>query len=364
MGTWYCNMTAQAEGGDAFNAPEHLAAKMAARDAERQEKKKERLDETNPDEDVHGFFKEFTAKLDGLRVELADIEQAGSAGGTDTAVLASRLETLVDQAQAVKDFANAGSHYLPPFDQRSMQMKLVKFEEDRASAQARLVPRKKFAFKRKEKKKPAAANVAAAEAGSRHSSATIVDPDGEREAMKSTGKVEHDAERSLVGRKDTTLIVDAERLAGRDFFIAQCEGCTILLQGRMGALRMERVRNCVIMTGPVMGGCHVEGAEGTTFHLAVQQLRLHDSTGCDFYLRSRSDPIIEDCTGLRFAPYALEFEGIATELEKAGLVEAECSDKWCQVKDFKWLRQQQSPNWCILPEEERVQPNTRTLGLI
>jgi len=52
--------------------------------------------------------------------------------------------------------------------------------------------------------------------------------------MKSTGKVEHDAERSLVGRKDTTLIVDAERLAGRDFFIAQCEGCTILLQGRMG----------------------------------------------------------------------------------------------------------------------------------
>jgi hypothetical protein len=59
-------MTAQqAEGGDAFNAPEHLAAKMAARDAERQEKKKERLDETNPDEDVHGFFKEFTAKLDG-----------------------------------------------------------------------------------------------------------------------------------------------------------------------------------------------------------------------------------------------------------------------------------------------------------
>jgi|ERR1711934_623565 len=97
---------------------------------------------------------------------------------------------------------------------------------------------------------------------------------------------------------------------------------------------------------------------------AVQQLRLHDSTGCDFYLRSRSDPIIEDCTGLRFAPYALEFEGIDTELEAAGLVEAECSDKWCQVKDFKWLRQQQSPNWCILPEEERVQPNTRTLGLI
>jgi hypothetical protein len=27
---------------------------------------------------------------------------------------------------------------------------------------------------------------------------------------------------------------------------------------------------------------------------------------------------------------------------------------WSDVKDFKWLRSQQSPNWCILPESDRI----------
>lgn len=26
---------------------------------------------------------------------------------------------------------------------------------------------------------------------------------------------------------------------------------------------------------------------------------------------------------------------------------------WSKVKDFKWLRAQQSPHWSVLPEEER-----------
>jgi len=307
---------------------------------------------------VHGFFKTFTAKLEGLRTTLADIEQAGCAG-SDPAELASRLEALGNDTQAVKDFANAGSHHLPPYDQRSMQMKLDKFDEDKAEVQSRLVPRKKFAFKRKDKKKPAAANVVAAEAGSTHSNAAIVAGEAEtRVTTKSTIQVAHDIERSLVGRKGETIVMDGDRLAGCDFFIAQCTGCTILLQGCMGALRMEHVTNCVIMTGPVKGACHVEAADGTTFHMAAHQLRLHHSKSCDFYLHTRSHPIIEDCTELRFAPYALEYEGLAVELDQAGLGAADCGENWCQVKDFKWLRQQQSPNWCVLPEVERVTPKT------
>jgi len=149
---------------------DEIVASMAARDAERQEKKRERLADANPDEDVHKFFQDFTDKLEGLRRNLEDIE-AAAASGTEVAELTEKFAALRDQAQAVQEFANAGSLYLPPYDQRSMQMKMSKFDEDRAAAQARLVPRKKFGFKRKDKKKPAATNMAAAEAGSRHSDA-------------------------------------------------------------------------------------------------------------------------------------------------------------------------------------------------
>lgn len=29
---------------------------------------------------------------------------------------------------------------------------------------------------------------------------------------------------------------------------------------------------------------------------------------------------------------------------------------WDQVDDFKWLKADQSPNWTVLPEEERLKP--------
>jgi hypothetical protein len=70
----------------------------------------------------------------------------------------------------------------------------------------------------------------------------------------------------------------------------------------------------------------------------------------------RSGPIVEDCSGLRFAPYALEYPGLEQELKDADLSQEACGEMWTQVQDFKWLRQQQSPNWCILPEGDRVKP--------
>jgi len=152
------------------------------------------------------------------------------------------------------------------------------------------------------------------------------------------------------------IVIGEVELAGGDYFISDCEDCVILLQGKMGALRMEQIRRCKVMTGPVMGGCYIEHAYDTQFQLAVHQFRLHHTERCDFYLRARSNPIIEDCDGLRFAPYTLEYPGVTEQLDQEALGEADCGDKWCNIQDFKWLRQQQSPHWSVLPELERSAP--------
>lgn len=338
---------------------EEIAAAMAARDAERLEKRKDRLADANPEEDVHHFFKMFTEKLEGLRGTLTEIEAAAAAGEARDS-LEKRFESLAVDQKDVYEFANAGSLHLPPFDQRSMQMKMSKFEEERASTQARVVPRKKFSFKKKDKKKASAAgNMAAAEAGSRHSDAMIGDaPESSHPKLAADPPMAAAMvdERAVLGRRGEVVVVEASELAGRDYFISDCEDCTILLLGSMGALRMQGVRRCRVLTGPVTGGCHIEHADRSVFQLAVHQFRLHHTTGCDFYLRARSNPIIEDCTGLRFAPYSLQFDGIDVLLAEAGLSEVECGDKWSAIQDFKWLRQQQSPNWAVLPEAERDPP--------
>lgn len=88
--------------------------------------------------------------------------------------------------------------------------------------------------------------------------------------------------------------------------------------------------------------------------LASHQIRIHRAKKSDFYLRVRSRPIIEDSNGVRFAPYCLGYGGIEEDLKTAGLEEEETESSWANVDDFLWLRAVQSPNWSVLPQEERL----------
>ena len=47
-------------------------------------------------------------------------------------------------------------------------------------------------------------------------------------------QVEYDPERTLLGRKGETIVLDKHTLAGGDVFIKECEDCTIFLCGSMG----------------------------------------------------------------------------------------------------------------------------------
>jgi len=65
-----------------------------------------------------------------------------------------------------------------------------------------------------------------------------------------------------------------------------------------------------------------------------------------------SKPIIEDCKTLLFAPYGYTYEGVEAHFVEAKLDRQ--TNFWDQVEDFKWLKQTKSPNWDILPEEQRA----------
>ncbi|KAJ0047586.1 hypothetical protein Pint_16727 [Pistacia integerrima] len=102
----------------------------------------------------------------------------------------------------------------------------------------------------------------------------------------------------------------------------------------------ETLKGWKVYAGPVTGSILIEEVEDFVLVLASHQIRIHFAKSCDFYLRVRSRSIIEDCNGVRFGPYCLKYEAI--------------EENWGNVDDFKWLRAVQSPNWSVLPEEERL----------
>ncbi|KAL1884112.1 hypothetical protein VTK73DRAFT_6781 [Phialemonium thermophilum] len=137
--------------------------------------------------------------------------------------------------------------------------------------------------------------------------------------------------------------------------LTKLRGCIVDMSGPTtgGALfvslTVRDVEKSLIVAGRVSGSAHITGVKDSIVVVAARQVRIHECTNVDFYLHCKSHPIIEDCSGLRFAPLPATY---ATEQEPAE------QNQWDKVDDFKWLKAEHSPNWSILPETERLPEDT------
>ncbi|GME26422.1 hypothetical protein GTA08_BOTSDO04431 [Neofusicoccum parvum] len=117
-------------------------------------------------------------------------------------------------------------------------------------------------------------------------------------------------------------------------------------------LAVKNVRDSLLVCGRVAGAIHITGVEGSVLVVAARQFRMHECKNVDVYLHCASRPIIEDCKGIRFAPLPETYQ---VHEESSGI-----NNLWDQVDDFKWLKAEASPNWTVLPVEERTSEHVWT----
>lgn len=60
--------------------------------------------------------------------------------------------------------------------------------------------------------------------------------------------------------------------------------------------------NSLLVCAPVAGAAHITNVKSSVLLITARQVRMHECTDCIFYLNCTSQPIIEDCTGMKFAP--------------------------------------------------------------
>ncbi|CAM8902178.1 unnamed protein product [Rhodiola kirilowii] len=256
----------------------------------------------------------------------------------DAASAKSRLEQIAKSIEELEKLVAENSYFLPSYEVRSALKTVSELKQSLEVLNSELIPKKKFSFKNKSvnkcSSKPAAEVCKTETVVAEKSSFAVRDSPGFR------------------SRFNEVLVKNFKGLEVGEFTISDLDSCEVRLIGRVRAIYVHRLRNCKVYAGPVLGSILIEDVEDTVFVLASHQIRIHFAKRCDFYLRVRSRPIIEDCTGIRFAPYCLQYEGIDGDLKESGLEEE--TDNWSNVDDFKWLRAVQSPNWSVLPEKERV----------
>ncbi|CAF0763857.1 unnamed protein product [Didymodactylos carnosus] len=141
-------------------------------------------------------------------------------------------------------------------------------------------------------------------------------------------------------------------LNGKDVAIENLDQCEIFLKGYPSSLQIKNLKSCILIVGPCSRSILIEQCKQCEFAFACQQLRIHTTYECDFYVHITAKTIIENCSSCRFAPYNVYYENKQNDVKKSGLIWDR--DYWNDIVDFNWLTPGiQSPNWETIIEDER-----------
>ncbi|KAF9139215.1 hypothetical protein BGX30_008233 [Mortierella sp. GBA39] len=223
--------------------------------------------------------------------------------------------------------------------------------EKLAQLRVKLVPKAKFSFKSRKT------------AGATPSPASTPKPAASPKPTVSTPTIDQSQFLKFEDRTGEHLFIgslsvsETESRAAKDVALTNLTDCTINLVHDipLGAIHVKNLKRCTLVFPPVSGSILLHDCEGCTLVGACHQSRMHTSTNMNIYIHVTSEPIIEDCTEMRFAPYGqiLPSEELDRLFEAAQLNQG--VNLYDKVKDFNWLRQQQSPNWRLL-EDSELQP--------
>ncbi|MCO5597984.1 hypothetical protein L7F22_052073 [Adiantum nelumboides] len=359
----------QEDHGDATLQQKHAAMlhRLAIKEDARLQKSAARregsLASENPNESTDRFIEAFSASAKQLEQALSSVHQiVSSEAGRSSA--SSDLDATAIRISELEQFLAEHSYFLPAYEVRASQCTISMLREKLECINAELLPKKRFSFKSKASK-----DRKTAEAQFSQPSQPIPPSD-----MAVAGKVlqsvqdckgtSMEAAKHSKGSsmslscvvRDLKGAVVVRDLKGQDLevILENLTNCSVYIQGICRAMYAHKLSSCKVYAGPITSSALIEEVEDCTMMLASQQIRIHHAKKIDMYLRVRSRPIVEYTSDVRFAPYAFSYPGIENDLSAASLSEE--TGLWEQVDDFRWLRAIPSPNWCILPKEERAAP--------
>ena len=312
---------------------EKLEKRQEARLSELERKKQERAEQLRPEENPELLLSIFATEKATIEKILCDL------GGLERNVLRERLEDATKMLQKLQKFVSDSFTFLPSYDIKSMQTDINKLQLELNDKRDSLMPKKKFAFsKKKQTKESQEMNFNKDQDGKQNEVTLCKDTFVTQETNVVTGQQISSHENDLFEK---------------DISFSNLKECTLTLYGSPLALQLEKLESCRVFCGPVSGSVFINNCKDCIFVFPCQQLRVHDTVKCQFYLHVTSRAIVEDCHDLGFSQFNWKYEGMDGHFKASRL---DCTkNNWQLVDDFNWLKtEEQSPNWYIISDESKV----------
>jgi hypothetical protein len=103
-----------------------------------------------------------------------------------------------------------------------------------------------------------------------------------------------------VGR---TLRKNLGEIDGQAFNLLRLEDCEVQLLDHCDAMHVEGLKRCKVFIAASCESVFLRDCHDCQFTMACKQLRTRDCTDCDVSLYSKTDPIIETSSRMRFSPF-------------------------------------------------------------
>ncbi|XP_053880451.1 tubulin-specific chaperone C [Malaclemys terrapin pileata] len=337
-------------GPRAAAVPERLQRREAERQREAERRRQEKAAQAVQEEQSGFFVAAFSRERAAIEALLGP--GPGQAEEEEAEEVTGRPESLEEAAarlQGLQKLLTDSVRFLAPYEVRQAQEALSRLQGALTAKRQQLQPKKRFAFRARRKEAESAPPAAPAgqlpaESAPPAAPAGQLPAEGEGSGPPLCGFSQAEAQ---------TLELGPSELLQRDVLLVDLSDCRVLLRGNPNTLRVRDCRGCTVLCGPVSTSVLVDGCSDCLLVLACQQLRTHRTRDTRIYVQVTSRAIVEDCRGVRFAPYTWSYPGIEGDYESSGLDRGR--NNWNLVDDFDWLaRDEPSPNWSVIPEQDRI----------
>ncbi|KAF8424111.1 tubulin binding cofactor C-domain-containing protein [Tirmania nivea] len=272
--------------------------------------------------------------LDGLIDNLSILPASQHVAAIDDCLL--RINHLSDK---VKD----ATSYIPPYDQRKYSEHIKALSDKLSHARKALAPKQKFSFK--SKAKPSSSTLSSSNKPTPAPTPSSAPAPITTQNYISIASLTSKYIQPLSFPQSSPVSLSSLNSSFINLFPSSPSSPLPSM------LAAKDITTSILFAPHVSGPAHLTSIHNSIVILNCAQFRMHDTHATHVYLLCPSRPIIEDCSGIKFAPLPVEWipGGLREETNMVGR-----KNMWDQVDDFKWLRAEHSPNWSVMPEGEKV----------
>lgn len=305
---------------------ERLIKREEQRRADLERKRKEKQLNKNEAEDPDYIMSQLNKGKNDIESKFNSIQQNGG----DNLDFQGVISDAIERYDELKQFINESSAYLPAYHQRVVQEAFKSLKTLIENNKRSLIPNAKISF---------------------DSNVIKSDQIKDEECFDGMKTCVNANELSFCGLKNisnspTPLMILPNEVNQKDLQLDNISGCKIEIYGGPNTIHISNLTNCKVYSGPASTSIFIQNCHDCIFQLACQQLRIHTSKNCHFYLHVTSRSIIEDSNHIRFAPYDWSYDQLNDHFELAKLNQK--VNNWNKIDDFNWLSSEPSPNWSFI----------------